>query len=120
MVQCIHITFEIGKLIALGDEYKNQLITQAMRLRNTGINSIWLTIRMNYGNTIDYKHITIVEAIQHINDCIYHHLKNSIAETSYGISPVEIVNIEPLKFSRGSMHSPTSMDRFVNSEITQR
>lgn len=119
MVQCIHVTFEIGKLVSLGDAYKNQLITQAMRLYNTGIHTVWLTIRLNYGNTVDYRHITIVDLIQHINDCIYHHLKKSISETSYGIIPVEVLELEPLKFSRGIMQSPTSMDRFVNSELNQ-
>lgn len=113
MTQCIHVTFEIGKLVALGDDYKNQLITQAMRLRNTGINTVWLTLRLNYGNITDYKHITIVEAIQKINDCIYHHLKNSIAETSYGIIPVEVLEIEPLKFDRTILQPQTQLDEFI-------
>ena len=114
MIQTIHIHFEIGKLVALGDEYKNRLITQAMQLRTEhNIHSIWLTIRLNYGNVTDHKHITIVNAIQLINECIVSNLHKSIAETSYGITPVEIVSIQPLEFGRTIMQPQTKLDRFV-------
>jgi len=114
MTQTIHIHFEIGKLVSLGDEYKNRLISQSIQLYNEhNIHSIWLTIQRNYGHVTDYKHITIVEAVQLINDCIRDHLPKSIAETSYGIKSVEIVYIEPLKFSRGSMQPQTKLDEFI-------
>jgi hypothetical protein len=114
MTQTIHIHFEIGKLIACGDEYKNRLISSAMQLRKEyNITSIWLTVRLNYGHVTDYKHINITTAIQLINDCIRDHLHKSVSEISYGISPVEIVSIEPLEFGRTIMQPQTKLDRFV-------
>ena len=113
-MQTIHIHFEIGKWVALGDQYKNQTITKAVCLRSsTGITSIWLTIQLNYGVTKEYRHKTMVEAIQHINDCIYHNLHKSIAETSYGITPVEIVIVDPLMFDPRISQAPTMLDRLV-------
>jgi hypothetical protein len=114
MIQAIHIHFEIGRLVACGDEYKNRLITQAMQLRNEfNIQSIWLTIRLNYGHVTDYKHINITTTIQLINECIVSNLHKSVAETSYGVTPVEIVYIEPLEFGRTIMQPQTKLDRFV-------
>jgi hypothetical protein len=111
----IQVNFIIGQWIYLGDSYKNTIITRAIEMmKSTGIKTYYL--RMHYElfrHIQDFRHISIVDVIQHINDAIYkqlnidrvvhNHLVNSyIVALDHGHTPidVDVVEIDSLLFSR--------------------
>jgi hypothetical protein len=110
----IQVNFIIGQWIYLGDNYKNTIITKAIEtMKSTGIKTYYLRIHYElYRHIQDWKHISIVDVIQHINDAIYkqlnidrvvrNHLVNSyIVALENGHTPtdVDVVEIDSLLFA---------------------
>ena len=125
----IQVNFIIGQWIYIGDSYKNTIITKAIdMMKSTGIKTYFLRIHYELFRHIqDFKHISIVDVIQHINDATYkqlnidrvvrNHLVNSyIVALEHGHIPndVEVVEINSLLFSRD--RTPfTKLDELVRS-----
>jgi len=124
----IQVNFIIGKWIYLGDSYKNTIITRAINMmKSSGIKTYYLRIHYElYRHIQDWKHISIVDVIQHINDSIYkqmnidivvrNHLVNSyIVAFEHGHTPadVDVVDIDSLLFTRDRSQSYTKLDELV-------
>jgi len=124
----IQVNFIIGKWLHIGDSYKNTIINHAINMKkSTGISSYHLRIHYElYRHIQDWKHISIVDVIQHINDSIYkqmnidivvrNHLVNSyIVALEHGHTPadVDVVDIESLLFARDRTKTYTRLDELV-------
>lgn len=124
----IQVNFIIGKWLHIGDSYKNTIINHAINMKkSTGISSYHLRIHYElYRHVIDWKHISIVDVIQHINDSIFkqrnidivvrNHLVNSyITAFEHGHTPadVDVVDIESLLFARDRSKTHTKLDELV-------
>lgn len=127
-VSIIQVNFVIGKWLHIGDSYKNTIINHAINMKkSTGISSYHLRIHYElYRHVIDWKHISIVDVIQHINDSIFkqrnidivvrNHLVNSyITALEHGHTPadVDVVDIESLLFARDRTKTFTKLDELV-------
>jgi len=127
-VSIIQVNFVIGKWFKFGDNYKNTIITNAINTKkSTGISSYHLVIHYElYRHLQDWKHISIVDVIQHINDSILkqlnidivvrNHLVNSyITALEHGHTPadVDVVDIESLLFARDRSKTFTKLDELV-------
>jgi hypothetical protein len=115
-VQVIQVNFVMGLLKHKGDSYKNDLILKAIHTqRCSDIPTFFLTIHLNDGRTLDYRHLNIVEMIQHINDNIYTYFEKTRYE-KYDYTPVGIMVImaDPILFSKSGKQSPTKLDKLVS------
>jgi hypothetical protein len=127
-VSIIQINFIIGKWLKFGDSYKNTIITNAINTKkSTGISSYHLVIHYElYRHIQDWKHISIVDVIQHINDSIFkqhnidvvvrNHLVNSyINALEHGHTPVDVdvIDIDSLLFSRDRTKTYTRLDELL-------
>ena len=127
-VAIIQVNFVIGKWLKCGDNYKNTIITNAINTKkSTGISSYHLVIHYElYRHLQDWKHISIVDVIQHINDSILkqlnidivvrNHLVNSyITALEHGHTPadVDVVDIDSLLFARDRTKTFTKLDELV-------
>ena len=127
-VSIIQVNFVIGKWLKCGDSYKNTIITNAINMKkSTGIQTYHLVIHYElYRHIQDWKHISIVDVIQHINDSIFkqinidivvrNHLVNSyITALEHGHTPndVDVVDIDSLLFARDRTKTYTRLDELL-------
>ena len=127
-VSIIQVNFVIGKWLKFGDSYKNTIITNAINTKkSTGISSYYLVIHYElYRHIQEYKHISIVDVIQHINDSIFkqHHIdvvvrnyliNSYMVALEHGHTPVDVnvVDIDSLLFARNRTNTFTKLDELV-------
>ena len=110
----IQINFVLGKLVKYGDNYKNDVISKALSMRQTTkTRMIFLTIYLNRNQILEYKHITIVQAIQYINDAIWMYRSKSVYERDVNPTGVALVEVDPLLFERTIEPALTDLDLLV-------
>ena len=110
----IQINFVLGKLVKYGDKYKNDVISKSLFMRQTiKIHTIFLTIYLNRNQILEYKHITMVQAIQYINDAIWLYRSKSVYERDVDPTNVAVVEVDPLLFERTIEPPLTDLDLLV-------
>ena len=116
MIQVIQVNFVLSKLATLGDTYKNDLILKALHIKRcSDIQKFFLNIHLNYNKVIEYKYITCVELIQHINDAIIKYLPDTQCNSIiYEYDDVYVLYTEPLQFETSLKRIPTKLDKLLS------
>jgi len=113
-MNAIQIHFVLGKLVKYGDKYKSDLINKALSMRQTTkIHTVFLTIYLNRSQILEYKHITMVQAIQYINDAIWMYRSKSVYERDVDPTNVSVIEVDPLLFERSVEPPMTDLDLLI-------